>query len=265
MNKSLIVPLLTFFFIYTPHLKAKEFLNTVLHINFGVSYGIPEGDIIDYESEKYYINETYDGETTQKYPEHYSNSYGMTLDITPFDPILLANEAHAVKIGARASYKFHYIEQNITVADAEQKEVDYGGSLFRYQAWMVGPVLHYSPMVETSEITGDYTSKGGFTLFLLYGKLVGSQLTIMPSKRDFGDTVSNYKTSMTGYKIDAGLGGEVSVCSVNLGLNLIYSYMSFNTAEKLYDSISRESTMSQISVEVYMGIPVEWYTMPAIF
>lgn len=263
---KIIIPVVIFIFISSTTAYSKEFLNTVIHINFGLTYGFTYGDIIDYEHDNYYIAETIDGETTNKRPKHYLNSYGMTVDIVPFNPFILGNEAHAVKFGLRGVYRISSLDQNITIRNSDDKETDYGGSLIEYQSWMVGPLLHYSPLVETSEVSGEYTSSGGFTLYVLYGRLLNAELSSYPSKRANGESVSSpYIAQVDGYKLDIGIGGEVSVCSVNLGMNMYFSYIGFTMNDKLYPTIGTSSSITQFCIEIYMGIPVEWLTIPRVF
>lgn len=237
-------------------LSAKEFLNTFLHINFGVMYSLyNSGDIVNYEHDSYSIIEAYGNNVVR--PNHYDAGFGITIDISPLKPIVLGSDAHAFKLGIRGCYRFHYFQQKIAVMESEDSEIDYGGNLLTFMSWMVGPVIHYAPSIEASSLDGEYTAGGGFTLYALYGHLVKGELTAYPAQRNYGESVGDYETSVKGYKIDIGIGGEISVCSVNLGLNLYYSMIRIKMADKIYDEVDKNSIINEICVEVYMGIPID--------
>lgn len=234
---------------------SREFLDTILHINLGMAYGFTYGEVIDHE-EDYRVD--------SDRPDHHLNSFGITFDIAPFRPYLMGHESHAFKIGVRGSYKIHFVEQQLS----DNRSIDEQESLFSYRTWMVGPVIHYSPSVSTSEITGDYTSRGGFTMYALYGRLVSAELHTYPGARASGEPVlpadSGFpsSTKLEGYQLDIGVGGVVSVCAVNLGINLFYSYVNYTMSDRVYADVSRSGSMSQYVAEIYVGIPVEWIRIP---
>ncbi|MCP4136027.1 MAG: hypothetical protein GY754_33970 [bacterium] len=250
---------------------AGEFLNTILHINFGLMYGNPYGNMINAEKDRFYITETdSDGTTTNVHPSHTDMGLGIMIDFAPFSPILLGNEAHALKFGARGGYRFHYLTQNISIRNSDKEEVDYGGDLIQYGAWMVGPVIHYAPYVEATNIHGDYTAIGGFTLFFLYGRFGGGKLTAFASERVYqaavGGTVpTDFETTISGYIIEVGVGGEGAICSVNLGINVFYSYTNIELDQQIYSNVSKNTSIHQFCIEIYMGIPIEWVVFPRIF
>jgi len=125
-------------------------------------------------------------------------------------------------------------------------------------SWMVGPVIHYAPSIEASGPEGEYTAGGGLTLYALYGQLINGELTAYPARRNYGAVVDPYKTSIRGYKIDVGIGGEISICAINLGVNLYYSMIRIKMAEKIYTEVDKKTNLNEICVELYMGIPIEY-------
>ena len=244
--------------------RAKEFLNTIMHINFGVAYGFPFGDIIDLEHDSYYILQTYEKNKKVR-PRHFDSSLGMTIDLVPLPPLILGTDSHALKFGIRGKYFFHYFQQKLTVKEGEKKETEYGGELINYRSWMVGPVIHYAPSIEASDLGGDYTAGGGFTIFALAGPLQEGLLTAFPAQRDNGVDVGAYETKFDGYKIDVGIGAEISICSLNLGINLFYSTMRINMDDVIYSSIGRESRINEFGIELFIGIPITRTVFPRIF
>ena len=92
-------------------LQSREFLNTVLHLNFGGMYSVATtGDLIDSE------NNAVDTQIpSNSSKSHYETAYCITLDIVPTDPIILGMEDHAIKFGLRGSYRFHYLQQKVKV------------------------------------------------------------------------------------------------------------------------------------------------------
>lgn len=258
---------MTLLLIIATPLTAREFLNTILHINIGAQLALPYGSMIDHEYDSFSMVQTYsDGSTENIRPSHFDTAFGLTIDLVPLPPIMLFDESQAIKIGLRGLYRVHYLKQNITITDSDDKERDYGGDLLQFQSWMVGPVIHYSPRVEFGGLRGNFTSNGGLTAFVLMGQIMDGTLESFPSKRAAGNSVSNYQTDFSGLKIDAGVGGEVGVCSVNLGLNIFYSVMFLNLDDDVYnEEVSTNPRINEIAFEIYMGIPVEWFTEPRVY
>ncbi|MFC1669800.1 hypothetical protein ACFL20_05355 [Spirochaetota bacterium] len=263
MVKNRLIPIIILLIVIPIKSQAKEFLNTFLHINLGVMVGLTYGDIMSYENKIFSDIETYRTEDPIKdNPEYYDMSLGIMIDLSPFPPLILGNEAHAVKFGIRGGYRFHSLTQNISIEEGSQSEVDYGGDLISFGTWMVGPVIHYAPSIKMSDISDAYSAEGGFTFFFLYGQLNNGTLSKQPSVRSYIDSISgtpleNYETSVTGFKIDVGIGGEVSLCAINFGVNLFYSFMRIKMKENVYGSgVSRTTTINEACLEIYIGIPV---------
>ena len=109
-------------------LYSREFLNTVVHLNFGGMYTLgTAGDIIDSEN----------SEIKSKIPDgtnvsHYETAYCATLDIVPTNPIILGMEEHAIKFGLRGSYRVHYLQQRVTAGDV------IGDQVMDYTSLMIG-------------------------------------------------------------------------------------------------------------------------------
>ncbi|HOO71487.1 MAG TPA: hypothetical protein PK926_06975 [Spirochaetota bacterium] len=230
-----------------------------MHINIGFAYGFPFGGLIDKENESYSLYSEY--EEIYIRPTHYDISVSFFIDLAPFDPIVLGNEAHAIKIGVRGGYRIHKIKQNLTIKPSKNKEDDYGGMLLDYQRWMVGPVLHYAPVIHPLGLGGGYSAQGGLTFFLLFGQLVNAELTAYPAwrKKEGSSAVGPYKSDVHGFAIDIGFGGEISIGTVNLGLNLYYTYLEVQHRRSVYPSLGSTSSFHEISVELYFGIPIEWW------
>ncbi len=242
-------------FVLTAHsaLQAREFLNTALHLNFGGMYTFAAaGNVID--SEKSAIKGPIPDSTNVS---HYDTAYCVTLDIVPFDPIILGLEDSAIKLGLRGSYRFHYLQQRVTAG------AELGDQVMDYQSWMVGPVIHYAPFIEPSDLNEDYTASGGFTFYALYGRIDGN-LTAFPSIRDQGVSVGNYATKVSGYKLDIGVGAEIAVCSLNFGVNVYYTYMNFKMKDEIYSEIGRKGYLKEGCLELYVGIPIESFIEPLL-
>lgn len=244
---------LILFVLLTSNLCAKEFLNTVLHLNFGGMYTFASsGGIIGEEKSK--IKEDLPSSKIR----HYSTAYCFTLDVAPFKPILLGLEEHAIKFGVRGAYRFHFMQQEV-----RHEGVEYKGEVMKYRSWMVGPVIHYAPFVESSSLDYEYTANGGFTFYALCGRLDGD-LTAFPSIRDADKPVGNSNSKISGFKMDFGVGAEISLCSINFGVNIYYSRVSYNMKEAIYSGAGRTGTLNEGCIELYFGIPVEFIIKPII-
>lgn len=239
-------------------LHARDFLNSVVNLNFGGMYSFAaSGDILD--SEKRY---TKSGITDSKSVSHYETAGFVTLDIVPANPVIFGLEEHAVKFGVRGSYSFHYLEQRVTT------DTEFGDKVIDYSSWMIGPVIHYSPFVSPSDINDDYTSNGGFTFFALYGKIYGD-LTAYPAVREYDKKNSitftdQYKSKIRGSKFDIGVGAEIALCSVNVGINIYYSYISVNMKDTIYTDVGHKGYLKEGCIELYLGIPIESFIEPLI-
>lgn len=253
--------------------RAFEFMNAFMHFNLGVSYGFLTGDIIEEEHRaNYYIL------STNSYnAEHYDFSYSLTVDIMPIPPFILGNEAHAVKFGLRARYNNNTIRQDLTVRYSSSDQETFGGNLIQYSSWMIGPVVYYSPAVTVSDLSESYSSGGGFTLYVLYGRIISGDLSAWPSNRDTGLSVpSPYDSDITGYRIDAGLGAAISIGFINLGLNMYYSLVAIKldpnvyqaqtlgsgADQRTYQALPDETFIHEFSIEIYFGIPLVWSRLP---
>ena len=160
-------------------LHAREFLNTVLHLNFGGMYSFTNvGDIIDEEHDAAEAN-SLSGEES-----YYETAYTVTLDIVPFDPIILGLESNAIKFGIRGTYGFNFVQQRIT-SDGNV----YGDQLMKYNLWMIGPVIHFAPVIDPSDLDNEYTASSGFTFFATWGRLDGD-LSAYAALRDSGLSIS---------------------------------------------------------------------------
>lgn len=237
-------------------LQAREFLNSVLHLNFGGMYTFTTaGSII--ESEKSVIDSEFTDSPTVS---HYETAYCATLDIVPFNPILLGMEEHAIKFGIRGSYRFSFLQQR--VADT----VEVGDKLMDCKSWMIGPVIHYAPFIEPSDLNADYTASGGFTFYALAGKISGD-LTAFPAAREktsYSGPYGEYSTGVSGYKFDIGVGAEIALCSLNFGVNIYYSYITFDMNNKIYADSGTSGYLKEGCLEIYVGIPIESFIEPLI-
>lgn len=239
----------------TSSLQAREFLNTVVHLNFGGMYTFAsDGDFIS--KEKSIIDSTFSGGDPKT--SHYSTAYSLTLDIVPMNPILIGLEDAAVKFGVRGSYRLNFLQQRVKYEGNE-----YGDKVMDYTSWMVGPVIHYAPFIEPSSLDYEYTASGGFTLYALFGKLNGD-LTAYPAVREAGPSPGTYSTKITGYKMDIGVGAEIAICAVNLGVNIYYSRSKIQMKEAVYSGMGRSGRMHEGCMELYIGIPIEPFIKPII-
>jgi len=239
--------------IIPPTLHAREFLNTVLHLNFGRMYSFSnQGDILDSENEAIdsYFTDTHE-------VSYYETAYCITLDIVPTDPIMLGMEESAIKFGIRGSYRFHYLQQRVKSGD------EFGDQVMDYRSWMIGPVVHYAPFIEPSDLNEDYTASGGFTLYALYGKVDGN-LTAFPAIREDGGNTGEYNSRVKGYKVDIGVGAEIALCSINVGVNFYFSYMQFTMKDRIYSDSGKDGYIKEGCMELYIGIPIESFIEPII-
>lgn len=250
-------------------LYSSEFLNTVVHLNFGIMSSFATGgDIID--SEKNAI-ESPTGITDNSNISHYETAGCATLDIVPTSPLILGMEEHALKFGLRGSYRFHYLNQRVTTTVEE-----IGNRVMDYKSWMVGPIVYYAPFIGPSDLNMDYTASGGFTFYALYGQINGN-MTAYPSMRDKGIKISasdgpslfnngtaDYDSKISGSKFDFGVGAEFSLCSINVGVNIYYTYINVDMKDKLYVDLGRNGHIKEGCLELYIGIPIETFIEPII-
>ncbi len=274
--KQLFKSLILILIIWSPiHADASEFLNTIMHINFGVCFGFPFGDIFNYERENFSIMERYKRENQTLRPNHYETAFGVTMDVSPFPAIILGKEAHAIKIGVRGGYRFHYLQQKMSVREDASYEIngvkyenntnddiDFTDYLMVFHSWMIGPVIRYAPFIDSSNFMGTYTAIGGFTFYVLFGKLENGVLTAFASKRKSNTPTGNYRSKIDGFKMDIGIGGEIAICSINIGINFYYTYIQCEMDEKIYSTIGKTSEIHEVCLELYIGIPIVWNTVP---
>ncbi len=236
------------------NLFSREFLNTYVHLNFGGMYtSFIDSDLMKSEESR---NESYFSE--YKNITHYETAFCATLDVVPMRPIILGLESHAIKFGVRGSYRLHFMEQRVSVGDEE-----YENRFMNYKSWMIGPVIHYAPFLEPSDLNNDYTASGGFTFYALYGHINGD-MTSGQAISDSGGTLSGNKANISGYKIDVGFGAELALCSINFGVNLYYSYINMKMDRQIYSDLGKNATLSEVCLEVYIGIPIEGLIEPLI-
>jgi hypothetical protein len=231
-------------------LQAREFLNTVLHLNFGGMYSFASGgDIIRYE-DKEANSDLYEVKDTN----YYETALCITLDVAPTKPIILGMEDHAIKFGVRGSYKIHSLQQSVNMPDEKT------GKIMDYYSYMIGPVIHYAPFIEPSDLNKDYTAGGGFTFFALLGKINGDLKTYPVLPVPGGSKSSK----ISGYKYDIGVGAELALCSLNIGINLYYSYTSIKMKEEVYSGMGKKGNLKEGCLELYIGIPIESFIEPFI-
>lgn len=247
-------------------LQAKEFLNTIMHINLGFVIGAPFGHMIEKEDGRF---ESYaDSNITGDYDfTNYHSSFGLTLDIVPMPPIILGTESHAIKFGIRGGFRFAFIYQKLNLRDENKNNTK---ALLSYKEWMVGPVVHYAPKLDVSSLTGNFTSDFGITVFALYGGLFDTQVNAFPIIRDRGGTVNSPSaTSAKGFKLEAGFGLQLAVSAVNLGVNFFYAFTQLKLNKSITDyagEVPQPVRLHELCLEFYIGIPIEWGTkrIPAL-
>ena len=251
--KKFYLALILFMFTAPAALQSREFLNTVVHLNFGGMYTFATaGDIIDFEEKE--IKDKISDSTNVS---HYSTAYCATLDIVPTSPIILGMEDHAIKFGVRGTYGFHYIQQSVTTG------IVIDNQMMDYHSWMVGPVIHYAPFIEPSDLNEDYTASAGFTFYALYGRIDGN-LTAYPSLRKKDIATGDYSAKITGFKIDIGFGAEIALCSLNVGMNIYYSYIELGMDKTIYSDLGKNGYIKEGCLEIYVGIPIESFIEPLI-
>lgn len=243
-----------FLILESSQLYAREFLNTYLHLNFGGMHSaFLSGDSL--KKEESLANSHFSDISTMT---HHEAGFFITLDLVPMDPIVLGLEAHAIKLGLRGSYGFYFFEQRIISNDKE-----YENQLMDYSAWMIGPVLYYAPYLEASDFNLEYTANSGFTFFALYGHLNG-KMGAGKSIIQAGGSVPNNESDVSGYKINIGMGAELAVCSLNLGVNFYYSHIHVKLDRAIYPNIGRDTSFNELAMELYVGIPIESFIEPLV-
>jgi len=186
---------------------------------------------------------------------YYETALCVTLDIAPTKPIILGMEDHAIKFGLRGSFKFHSLQQSVDMNE------EHTGKIMNYNSYMLGPVIHYAPFIEPSDLNKDYTAGGGFTFFALVGKIDGD-LKAYPVLG--GDPGLSHSSKINGYKFDIGAGAELAICSLNIGINLYYSYTNIKMKDQVYAGIGKSGNLKEGCLELYIGIPIESFIEPFI-
>jgi hypothetical protein len=237
-------------------LQAREFLNTFMQLNMGVGYTFTSsGDMVNAEDDYYIVD---DGDDKVR-PENTGASMNFIMDLVPFKPLILGFESHAIKIGLRGGYRYSYVEQKIEGHFGGGKK-EYGGNLMNSQSLLVGPLIRYAPSITPSGLGDDYVAGGGFTFYALYGRIFSGEIDAFPAMRARGDLASgvDYQTTIRGYRYDVGFGAEISICSVNLGLNVYYSQLRLRLSKDIYE-IGRNTTLHEGNIEIYLGLPFEYF------
>ncbi len=233
--------------------QSKEFLNTIVDFNIGVVFGAPIGNLISQETSSYSVVQPSGNKTMN--PTTSEASFGIFVDITPFPPIILGLESHAIKFGLRTGFRFNYLQQALTVTELN---IDIREILLEYKNWMAGLVIMYAPVLGINR-KGEFTASGGLNFFVLFGTIFDGKLSPNPVKMKATTGATGSSLSFEGYKIDAGMGGEISVFSVNIGVNVFYSYINLTTAKVMpYTGFAKNAEIHEVCVEIYMGIPIEW-------
>ena len=261
-------------------LYAGEFLNTLFHLDLAVMFAYPYGDIIDLEENSVIKNEKDEnGVITTKQRRHYDYAFSINLDIAPFNPLILGTESHALKFGIRTGYRFHFLQQEISILAEDETTESFGGELLSFQTFSIGPVIHYSPSVEILGFNGDYSSNTGFTFFILYAWITKGSIKTTPAYTEYwtertnsSDLTDDEKSAnityfeeasnsseIGGHKIDIGFGTEIAICSVNMGMNVFYSMLFLQFKNKVYEDLPLNNRLTEICFEMYTGIPVEWF------
>ncbi len=256
MKKTSIILIILLFTAASPEIsRAREFLNSIMHINMGYLFSFaPQGAFIS-EEESLYEIEQEDGAV--KSPTHKHTGLAFNVDLMFIKPFILGTDSHAFKLGIRAGIKYHSVDQEMIYTAAGGSKEDHGGQLMSYYDWMVGPVIYYAPSFDFAGFRGNLTAGGGFTAYVLAGRIFNGSLTAYPAMRSDGVFSGAYEADLSGLRIDAGIGAALSVCSVNLGFNLYYSRTSFETGDNIYSSSGRKAVSNEVCAEVYMGIPIE--------
>ena len=244
---------IVFLLLVSSSVQSKEFLNTIIDFNVGVVFGAPIGTLINHETSSYPVIQPSGNKTVN--PTTSDASFGIFIDITPFPPIILGLESHAIKFGLRTGLRFNYWQQALTVSELS---IDYREILVEYKNWMAGLVIMYAPVLGINR-KGEFTASGGINFFVLFGTIFEGKLSPNPVKMKATTGATGSSLSFDGYKIDAGIGGEISVFSINIGVNVFYSYVNLTTASVMpYSGFAKNTEIHEVCVEIYMGIPIEW-------
>jgi|GEM_PF-578656 len=247
---------------------SKEFIDSFLHIDFSVGFSLfPWSDFLEYERmTSYGFNTTDPSNVSVVYPYQYALNLGLNLDIMPFPTIPVNDETQAIKIGLRVGYKWGFLLQSLTIPTTNDTNDVYGGQLMIYNVILFGPVIYWAPKVEIVGLDAKYKAKGGFTFFALWGFVLEdtASYTAYPSLREKGDsyttatgTDTGYDTTFTGWKIEVGVGAEITAGTINFGVNLYYSYLDMTLKKQIYVNLPKKTGLHEICIEVYIGIPLQ--------
>lgn len=126
-----------------------------------------------------------------------------------------------------------------------------------YYEGVVGMVVRYAPSVTITGMKGEYSASWGLVFFALYGNFFHGELNAYAAKADI-DTVTGNKTGIDGHKLEIGIGGELNVCSINLGLNLSYGYVMMNLDTDVYGDVGTDTAFHEINIGLYISLPLEY-------
>ncbi len=250
MKKIFIILVLCLGLTVSSELCAREFLNTFMQINLGYSYGLDcAGKITDTE-----IRHAVDG----KKLKYVNSAVNLMLDVVPFKPVYFNMGKMAVKIGIRGGYRGQNTDQTVKTSVNGGSRKEYTGNFMNYHCLCAGPMIRFAPFLSMADEFTDYVAGGGMTFFVMYGRIFGGELNAFAANRACGVQVPEpWKTSLNGSRLDIGIGGEIAVCSANLGLNVCYSRLWLHLRDQVYNEIGKNSTQQELSAEIYIGMPLE--------
>lgn len=238
-------------------LAASNSIGSTVNVNVLGSANISFGGFLKDESDNNEASVTYsDGVTKTDSANHNSYSFGMHLDILPFSPFVSEAGDSAFNIAFRVKYSKSKMEQSLEIGDdKEYEKFDWDATLLKSQVLLGGIALYYAPEFTPGE-NNEGSSAFVITVFAMAGTYLKGDLTPYPiyQKELLGTSAS---TDFSGYKIEAGLGCELSGETMfHVGGNIYYGYSGIKTKQAVYSADEKNLNFSEVTFELYAGITI---------
>ena len=179
---------------------------------FGANLISVFGDLVDEERNLYEHNEI-----TNK-PGHDSIYAGLQFDYFPST----FNVNNKYLFGVRGNFATYYIFQESRISKNNNKH--YMEKWIQYNYWMIGPIINILLVEQKSNPEKNKLEKAMFfSFFILYGQIINGEIKGVPVLRKAGYDYPDYKTNITGQKINIGMGFLFKLGYINFGLNAVYS------------------------------------------
>lgn len=261
--KFLKIWIFLFMFLVSMNVFADDSINSIVNINVLGTYGPTFGmnsKMMDDEHEAYQKMVIYsDGTTESGKPLHEGYNYGIFMDIMPFGPYISKSETKAIIFGLRTKYAANKINQYISIGDGKEYEnKSWDSKYMNYNTILGGPVLYFTFGYDNGEFSSNTGSNYILSIFALYGRILNGELipaSILQSEEEISFEKPYY--NFDGWRLETGLGFEYSRnSSVHIGINIYYGLSFISLEEKIYTNVSKETSISDVSLEIYFGVSI---------